>query len=305
MQSEGLANGGGCALMEKNATDAGRVTSALNKASFWNETIADMRLDIIFASYTKVPVTWREFDYTPDFNKLYFIMEGEGTLRIGEREYRPRPGQLFLLPQGVRQSYAAVDDPASTFGKHWCHFTAYVMEEPLFRVVETPTFVDIPEGEPRERLADAFRRLASLSRRDEMTAAVRARAAMLEIVATYLEYSEYVRLRTGKTEALDKMNRVLQTIEERLAEQLTVEMLAETVHFHPNYFIRVFKKTTGLSPIQYVNRKRMERAKRLLATTEISVSAAADAVGMDISYFSRLFKEHTGFSPSQYRDLLP
>ncbi|MCI3922580.1 AraC family transcriptional regulator [Paenibacillus sp. TRM 82003] len=290
--------------MEGNAA-VPKGCSSLNKSSFWNQTIADMRLDVTMAAYTKVPVTWREIDYTPDFNKLYYICEGEGLLRIEDREYRPRPGQLFLLPHGVRQSYATVDAPAATFGKYWCHFRAYVMEEPLFRVVDTPTFVEIPEGEPRERLAATFRELAECHKREGVAAAVRVRSAMLDIVATYFEYGGFVRMRTGKTEAVGKMDRVLRYIDERLSEQLTVEELAETVHFHPNYFIRAFKKTTGLTPIQYVNRKRMEQARRLLATTELTVSAVADAFGMEVSYFSRMFKEQTGFSPSQYRELLP
>jgi AraC family transcriptional regulator of arabinose operon len=273
----------------------------MNKASFWNQTIANMRVDVSIAAYTKVPVTWKDYDYTPDFNKLYFIMEGSGDVTIGGVEYAPRPGQLVLLPHGVQQSYATVGE--DTFGKYWCHFTAFVGDDPLFRVIDTPMCVDIPEGE-RDALAEAFERLAYWHHREGLTSAVRVRAELLDILSSYLEHCAFVKVRTANTESMEKMNRVLQHIEEHLSEQLSVEGLAELAHFHPNYFIRLFKRTTGLTPIQYVNRQRMERAKRLFATPNLNVSAVADRFGMEVSYFSRMFKEHTGFTPSQYREFL-
>jgi AraC family transcriptional regulator of arabinose operon len=275
---------------------------ARDKAMFWNHAIADMRVDVSMAAYTKVPVTWKEFDYTPDFNKLYFIVEGSGSIRVGDAEYAPRPGQLVLMPHGVKQSYTTVDGK-ETFGKHWCHFTAFVGDDPLFRVVDVPLCVDVPEAE-RALLALAFERLAHWHKREELTGAVRVRGALLDILATYMESGSYVRVKTGHTEAMDKMNRVLRHIEEHLSEQLSVEELAELAHFHPNYFHRLFKRTTGQTPIQYVNRQRIERAKKLFAATELNVSAVADHFGLEVSYFSRMFKEYTGFTPSQYREFL-
>ena len=98
------------------------------------------------------------------------------------------------------------------------------------------------------------------------------------------------------------MTAVLQYIEEHLAESLTLEQMAQIAHFHPNYFIRIFKQSTGLSPIQYVNRLRIEKAKHYLTFTPMSVSDIADKLGLEISYFSRMFKDHSGFSPSEYRE---
>jgi AraC family transcriptional regulator, arabinose operon regulatory protein len=101
------------------------------------------------------------------------------------------------------------------------------------------------------------------------------------------------------------MNAVLQYIEAHLTDNLTVEELAQIAHFHPNYFIQLFKNFTGNSPIQYINRVRLEKAKHLLTMTELNVSAIADAVGLELSYFSRMFREHNGVSPTAYREFVP
>jgi AraC-like DNA-binding protein len=270
------------------------------RPTFWHEAVANMRVDVSIAAYTKVSPSWRDLDYTPDFNKLYFIMEGTGSLKIGEETYAPRAGQLFWMPQGVRQSYAAPEE-GDPFGKHWCHFTAYVGDEPLYGVLDVPSFVDVPEAD-RPMLAEAFERLAYWRGRGELSASLRVRSALLDILAAYMECCGGAKVRTARSGAMAKMDLVLRYIDERLAEPITVEELAALAHYHPNYFIRSFKRTTGYSPIQYINRQRIERAKRLFATTPLNVSEVAGRFGMEISYFSRLFKETTGLTPSQYRE---
>ncbi|MEH7414467.1 helix-turn-helix transcriptional regulator, partial [Neobacillus drentensis] len=84
---------------------------------------------------------------------------------------------------------------------------------------------------------------------------------------------------------------------------ITVEDLAKITNFHPNYFISIFKDFTGHSPIQYINRRRIEKAKEMLVISELTISTISDSLGLELSYFSRMFKELTGLSPRAYRGL--
>ncbi|MNW02672.1 HTH-type transcriptional activator Btr [compost metagenome] len=85
-------------------------------------------------------------------------------------------------------------------------------------------------------------------------------------------------------------------------QPITVEELAALIHFHPNYFIPYFKKHTGLTPMAYVQRKRMEEAKRLLSASGLSISDIASQLGMELTHFSKQFKHITGLSPTAYRE---
>jgi AraC-like DNA-binding protein len=68
------------------------------------------------------------------------------------------------------------------------------------------------------------------------------------------------------------------------------------------YFIRLFKNEIGISPLQYVNSKKVERAQLLLYTTDMHVKEVAYALGFsDYSYFIRMFRKMTGFTPQDYR----
>ncbi|MEK8129128.1 AraC family transcriptional regulator [Paenibacillus filicis] len=271
-----------------------------DQTAYWKKYIAAVQLDLSIASYTKVSDSWRDDDYVPDFNKLYYILEGEGYVKIGQQTYYPKPGQLFLLPAGEIQAYGTTGgDP---FGKYWCHFTAKTGEQPLFQLLDVPPFVEVGHS---PQLEDTFEQLIHWHKADTLSSGLRVNALLLELLAGFLDRAGPVRFRTGASATLDKINQVLRYIDEHLAEHLSLEELAQVAHFHPNYFIRVFKNTTGASPIQYINRRRMDKAKRLLSFSPLNVTEIADSLGLEMSYFSRMFKEHTGFSPSQFRDLYP
>jgi AraC-like DNA-binding protein len=266
---------------------------------FWKKYIAGAQLDLSIAAYTKVPKSWKDHDYIPDFNKLYFITEGEGYVKVGEQELYPQPGDMVLLPAGELQSYGTISD--NTFGKYWCHFKAKIGNLHLFQVVKTGCIVRIDDVDSLKR---EFERLIRYSRSGELTSGFRVNAILLEIIAQFIDGCEAARMNTTVTSSVEKMSEVLKYIEGHLDSDMTVEDLAQIAHFHPNYFIRLFKNFTGHSPIQYINRMRLEKAKHLLTLTEWNVSLIADAVGMELYYFSRIFKEYTGFSPTAYREMV-
>jgi AraC-like DNA-binding protein len=265
--------------------------------AFWQTYIAGTQFDLLHAAYTKVATNWRDDDYTPDYNKLYFIIEGEGYLKIRGRTYYPKPGEIYLLPAGTLQSYGTLNE--NTFGKYWCHFRAHIGNVPLFDLVDMPAFVKLDNV---DEMTELFQRLIRYDRSAALTASLRTRAALLDITATMIELGQGA-VRQQRSSTFDKMNEVLQYINDHLHLPVTVEELAQLAHFQPNYFIHVFKTFTHTTPIQYINRARIEKAARLLTLTEDPVSHIAEAVGMDTSYFSRMFKEHTGYAPTSYRDM--
>jgi transcriptional regulator GlxA family with amidase domain len=67
-------------------------------------------------------------------------------------------------------------------------------------------------------------------------------------------------------------------------------------------FIRRFSQATGMTPLDYVHALRLEEAKQMLETTELSVEAIANEVGYeDTSFFGRLFRRKVGIAPGRYR----
>lgn len=93
-------------------------------------------------------------------------------------------------------------------------------------------------------------------------------------------------------------------IQEHYLEPLKLEDVSKHIGFNATYFSSVFKKETGKNFLDYVTELRMNKAKQLLCSGEMSVNDVAEAVGyQDLKYFSRLFKKNAGISPSDYKKL--
>ena len=94
----------------------------------------------------------------------------------------------------------------------------------------------------------------------------------------------------------------IKMLDENFAELWTLPLLAEKVQLHADYFCHLFSKVVGLSPMNYLARRRLEMATSLLRRTSLPVAEVGAAVGwLDASYFTRRFHSKFGLSPSNYR----
>lgn len=102
----------------------------------------------------------------------------------------------------------------------------------------------------------------------------------------------------------DYVNVACAFIGEHLDEEgLSISRVAEEVHLNPVYFGRVFKAVKKTSFKQYLLKEKVERAKKLLLTSDANIMEISCAVGIsNASYFTKLFKQVVGCLPSDYRD---
>ncbi|OXL85551.1 AraC family transcriptional regulator [Paenibacillus sp. SSG-1] len=241
---------------------------------------------------------WNRAEVAPSFHRLYYITQGEGSVVINGVTYYPKPNQLMIMPAGTSQTtYTSKENP---YTRYFCHFDAQVGEWPLFHADSKLYISDV--GDP-EFIRSTFNEMIGQFQAGGPFAALRMQAGLLHMLACCLEeggYTDYWIDFMHHTEG-NKLGGVLQYIHDHLHEPMEIEKLAEIVHLHPNYFIPYFKKAMGCTPMHYVQRKRMEEARRLLSFTNAPVADIADQLGMQLSHFSRQFKGHTGMSPTEYR----
>ncbi len=92
-------------------------------------------------------------------------------------------------------------------------------------------------------------------------------------------------------------------IHSHFATEISRRELADAVGVSPNYVTRIFRRETGLTPWQYLNRYRVAQAQRLLRESDISVTEIAAQVGFnDAAYFSRIFRRESGQPPALFRN---
>ena len=101
--------------------------------------------------------------------------------------------------------------------------------------------------------------------------------------------------------AAESLKKAIRFIHENYAADLTTESVAKQVNLNPAYFARMFKKSAGISPRQYIISCRVNKARALLSNKSLNISQVAHSTGFyDQSHFTNCFKKIIGITPSQY-----
>ena len=91
-------------------------------------------------------------------------------------------------------------------------------------------------------------------------------------------------------------------VQEHLAEEISLSVLAEQFHLSSQYISQLFKSEIGVNFLAYLTNVRMEQAKKLLLSSDLPIAEVAERSGYgDYRVFTKVFKKSEGITPSQYR----
>jgi len=148
--------------------------------------------------------------------------------------------------------------------------------------IENVSYLDIEE----EKLHDYFFATTVLS--DSQLDAV---VELISLVGNYIVESESKLLFLESVNEKNKMLAARKFIEQHYQKKLTVEQMATAVFLSESHFSHMFKQEIGISPINYLNRFRVERARELLKNTTLSITEIAYETGFQsLPHFNRIFK---------------
>ena len=98
------------------------------------------------------------------------------------------------------------------------------------------------------------------------------------------------------------INGITRYLQEHLSEEMSLSVLAEEFHLNAQYISELFKSEIGVGFLAYLTNIRMEKAKKLLLSTQLSVAEVAEQSGYgDYRVFTKVFKKAEGITPSQFR----
>jgi AraC family transcriptional regulator of arabinose operon len=231
---------------------------------------------------------------------LTFTVGGQGRYRCAGQEFGCGAGDVMLLQPGTPHDYGA--DPAvARWDFYWAHFLprpawlAWLFWDELAPGLRK---VSVADGGARTRLAAVFDRLLCDAISPEPWGERLAENALEE--AILLIAHEHGR--STQHVADPRVSQVIQELNRRYREPLTVADLAATVNLSPSRLAHLFREAAGEAPIQMLLRLRLRQAARLLEFSTLSVAEIAVEVGFESPfYFSRQFHRQFGVSPTAYR----
>ena len=258
------------------------------------EHFANLFIAYYYGSYIHLNLRWQGYDQSCVYSKFYYITKGECEIKVGNIAYHGVPGRFFYIPAGTKHSFYHINE--NFISKHWVHFKLEAGGESMEKRYRLPYFVDVDED---SALVDCFQKInhpCGLPSEE-----LRRNAKLLELYSIYLSLCE-AGDKVKPSASSDDFSQVLSFIKSNLDQKPTIHQLADLMHVHPNYFIRMFKNKTGMAPGKYINSLRLETAKSLLENTQIPISNIMLQVGFDeSSAFSHFFRLNTGYSPYEFR----
>lgn len=280
-----------------------------------NIPIESLSLIMLNVGFARHHADWNWQGVSSPFTRLFLVTEGEAKVYLPSEVVTLRPGHAYMVPAYVPHSYECRGD----FALYYLHvYEEFKNDAALLDAYDFPTEIEIdeldriafasichtfegaalPSSDPQtydntESMADSMERYHKLPLHDKM----RLRGFALLLFSRFVRYAQ-PRVWTDD----ERIIRVVSHINEHIAEAITLDELASIGCVTKSYLIRLFSHTMGISPIRYINRKKMERAQLMLLTEQVPVKEVAYRLGFsDHSYFIRLFHQTVGMSPQEYR----
>lgn len=238
-----------------------------------------------------------------DCNVLIFVLEGTLPITQSERRLAVSEGQYVFLKAGEEHyGHRAAEGRLSYM---WVHFGSGTGWETGGGDALPGSFSYLlPEcgtAENLRRVGLLFHQLLDYSRQEGLYRR-ELLSCSLSLLLMELTQEALDGGKKAKPAASPVVFAAAEWIKSNCHRQLSVSEIAEAVHYNAEYLSALFKKETGLTLIRYLNRTRIDVAKRLLLSGSISIKEAAYSCGFaDEKYFMKLFKRLEGMTPLEYK----
>lgn len=272
---------------------------------FFN-SLSPKMLDVV----KRDPVFWQSSNYRIVREKTLmhifgFVVEGEGSIRLeGHAQQELRQGTVFQVwPGNHMEIITSPEKPLCFYSVHyqygllqWDGIKAY------WQVAEGPLPMgNVLPGIGNQSMEDDFKQIFEIWHEKEAGFEWETRVGFLNLIKEVTAATAR-RRSAEESGAASLIREAIDFMKMRYEEDLTRETMAKRASLSPSYFSSLFKKHTGYSPIQYLTRIRLDKAKQLLKESRMPIKQVAEEVGfVDSFYFTRLFTRETGLTPSQYR----
>jgi len=241
--------------------------------------------------------TWEKGRILQEY-QINYITDGSGVFETITDQIKVDPGSVLILRPGMWHRYKP--DADSGWSEHYIGFKGdfcpNLFQEGFFPSSKPVVYIGFQES-----MLNLFFDVIQIVK-DEKTGYQQVLAAntilMLSRILSVIRNQEFKGKSVERT-----IRKACLFFRENLNKNIVIEDLAGELNVGYSYFRQMFKKYTGISPVQYHLSLRMQRAKDLLISTDLSFKEIANELGFEsYFYFSRIFRDKTGQSPKEFKN---
>lgn len=253
---------------------------------------------LLYANSARYDPHWHSMPHTHPCAELFFVVGGKGSFHLQNQVYPVTQGDLVIVNTGFE------------------HTETSDMEAPLEYIVLGVEGLEALSAQPDSSGwaaislhglgTDLTPYLHSIVREMELQEPgfQSICQGLLEVILTLLtRYANFAfTLADGDKKSSRECAMVRRYIDAHFKENLSLDELAALAHVNKYYLVHTFTREYGTSPINYLISRRIQESRRLLESTNHSLSQISHMLGFSSpSYFSQVFRKQMGKSPLEYR----
>ncbi len=227
-----------------------------------------------------------------------YTLSGSGILYLGKEKYEILPGQAFFIPIPSDTRYLCNVRKRERWKFMFILLQSSFLDE-YYRLItkKNSCILDLAtDSIPIQFLSE----ICNQAKNGHITNFNSASSIAFDFINRLYYHS------LSNHENYSKRNReIMLYINEHYAALDGISAIAELYHISASHLSREFTEDTGISPVKYLTKVRIQQAKKLLQTTSLSIGEIAKRCGYhQTNYFCKVFREMTGQTPLQYRSCI-
>ena len=232
-------------------------------------------------------------------NILFYCVQGKGYYTLDGHTFTLNPNQYVIVPATDKPLvyWSDTEDPWSIY---WVHFTSDALQafNRAYHIVPEQGPQYIPHNEKGIRIWEEM--YENLSRGYSPENLMNTNLCLYHLIATFVFSQQQNQNSSSPEKAI--IRETIDYMKNNLDKTIRIEDFADLNKYSVSHFSKIFRLTTGMSPIEYFIHLKMQKACQLLYTEDSRVKQIAALLGYDDPYyFSRLFKKYMNTSPGTYR----
>lgn len=275
---------------------------------YFDITYNDFNPTIFFASKHKMMTESAYHDH--DFTEFTYILSGKGKYLVEGTVYEVEAGDVIMCNPGVKHQNILVNVKEPTV-EFFAGFTDFHFKNmpPNSVVLKNGSYVLHTNSDVKQEISRHCYEMIAENEACQVGKYFMLKAHLMQILLLMIRdisEAEDTGQKGCNFESYNKsyaVKKIINYLNENYENKISLDQIAHNMYLSPVYISKIFKEETGESPINYLIKIRLEKARDILLNSDGgSIKSTANSVGYeDVYHFSKLFKKYYGISPLYYK----
>lgn len=267
----------------------------MNRYEIKPQDFQKLNSKLLYISMSKYQGDWNSIPHTHHFAELFYVASGKGNFCLQNDIYPISTNDLIIVPPNTEHT-------EQSYNSNPLEYIVLGIEGITFVDTEMSGSRIIYNYSERTELLNLLNMILKEVQNKQPGYHLVCQNLLDVLLVQIIRRQNLVPAPISSTKMTKECGLIKQYLDSNYADNINLDTLAEMTHMNKYYLVHAFTKYAGLSPISYLNAKRLETSRELLTSTDFSILQIATSVGFSSqSYFSQVFRKEMNMTPNEFR----